>query len=204
MYEKNQFVKKMKFLFSPERNGNSQKNNYSKNKMKNFTKVFAIAIAMFGFANSSFAQATGHALASATIVTPISISAGSELTFGNIAVIEAGTVILPADGTDRTTTGGVTLPTVDGDPSPSTFTVTGQVNYTYAITLPTVDCTVTGAGDDMVILAASFTCSIPGLSGTLDGSGNQDFSVGATLPVAAAQLAGSYTSTGFDVIVNYN
>src|ERR1700722_9210010 len=87
------------------------------NKMKNFSKVLATAALVLAFTNSSFAQASATAAASATIITPITIVKNIDMNFGNVAVSAslAGTVILASAGT-RTTGGGggVTLPSTTG------------------------------------------------------------------------------------------
>ncbi len=47
--------------------------------------------------------------------------------------------------------------------------------------------------------------SYPSATGTLDSKGNETLTVGATLSVAAAQAAGTYTDkAGVPVTVNYN
>jgi len=85
--------------------------------------------------------------------------------------------------------------------TPATFTVGGEPNATYAITLPDdVTVTLTGAGDPMAV--TDFVSSPVG-TGTLSGGGLQTLYVGATLNVGAAQVAGVYTGT-FDVTVTYN
>ncbi|BAX80063.1 DUF4402 domain-containing protein [Labilibaculum antarcticum] len=178
--------------------------------MKNLTKVFAIAIMMFGFATSSFAQAerSAAATASATIVQPISILQTDDMNFGNVAVQStAGTVILSPSAV-RSTTGGVTIPTVgSGAEQAAAFTVTGEGAYTYVITLPTADYTISdGAENNMTVNA--FTCNGVDTEGVWTGtlaSGTFALTVGATLNVDASQLAGVYTNeTGFEVTVNYN
>ena len=52
----------------------------------------------------------------------------------------------------------------------------------------------------------TFTSSpTAGVAGTLSGTGTQTFTVGATLTIATAQLAGTYTNaTDLDVTVGYN
>ncbi|MGZ2369998.1 DUF4402 domain-containing protein [Ancylomarina sp. YFZ004] len=183
--------------------------------MKNLIKISAIAIAMFGFAANSFAD--GDAVdnrkatvkASATIVTPLSIT-GTAMSFGNIAVQSdlGGTVILSTEG-ERTTgeNGGVSLPATIGDVKASVFNVIGEGTYVYTITMPTADCVLTGDDDkksEMTINQTDFTCSIKPAEGKLT-AGKQEFKVGATLNVSAAQPAGTYTSeTGFTVTVHYN
>ena len=165
-------------------------------------KVIAMAILMTGFISASFAQSTATATATATVVTPISISKNTDMSFGNLAVQTAtgGTVVLAPAGT-RTSTSGVTLPATTGTVTAASFTVNGNGSYTYAITLPTT-VTLTHSGGVQTMAASSFT-SNPSGTGALS-SGTQDIAVGATLTVAAAQLAGVYTSGNFNVTVNYN
>ncbi|GAA4464572.1 hypothetical protein GCM10023093_15170 [Nemorincola caseinilytica] len=174
--------------------------------MKNIFKSLAIAtVAVIGFSNSSFAQASATASASANIITPISIVKTVDMNFGNVAVSAtlAGTAVLAPAGT-RTTggAGGVTLPATTGTVAAASFTVSGQGGYTYAITLP-VSCVITdGATHNMTV--DNFTSS-PSATGTLSSGGTETLNVGATLNVAAGQAAGLYTNaTGVPVTVNYN
>ena len=173
--------------------------------MKNIIKSLVIATAVLGFANSSFAQATATASASANIITPISIAKTVDMNFGNVAVSAtiSGTAVLAPAGT-RTTggAGAVTLPATTGTVSAASFDVTGQASYTYAITLPTSTTITDGASHTMTVDA--FT-SVPATTGTLSASGTQTLNVGATLNVAAGQASGTYTNaTGVPVTVNYN
>lgn len=166
------------------------------------TRLVLLVVAIIGFSSASFAQATATATATATVVTPISISKNADMSFGNIAVSASsgGTVVLATAGT-RTSTSGVTLPATAGTVSAASFTVNGTGSYTYAITLPgSVTLTHTNGVD--VMTASSFT-SNPSGTGALT-SGTQNVAVGATLTVAAGQVAGVYTSGNFNVTVNYN
>jgi len=172
--------------------------------MKNIVKVIATAAVVIAFTNSSFAQATATASASATIITPITIVKNVDMNFGNVAVSAslAGTVVLAPAGT-RTTggAGGVTLPSNTGTVAGADFTVSGQASYTYAITLP-ASATISSGSNTMTV--NGFTSS-PATTGTLSTGGTQDLKVGATLNVTAAQASGTYTnSTGVQVTVNYN
>ena len=167
--------------------------------MKN---LLALAIIVLGFAATSFAQVTATASTTATIITPIAIEKDVDLNFGNIAVSPTlgGTVVLPTSGS-RTKTGGVTLPVVTGTVSAASFTVTGEGNSTYSITLPSSAITLTGPSGTMTV--ENFV-STPSNTGTLN-SGTQEVKVGATLNVGAAQAAGTYTNeSGLFVTVNYN
>jgi len=171
--------------------------------MKNITKLFAIALVVLGFATTSFAQSTATATSSATIITPILLTKTVDMNFGNVAVTASGgSVILTPAGT-RTKTGGVTLPVVAGTVTAASFDVTGEGSSTYSITLPSADLTITRQTGTETMTVNAFT-STPSVTGTLSG-GAQTINVGATLNVAAAQVAGLYVSlTPFEVTVNYN
>ena len=122
--------------------------------------------------------------------------------FGNVAVSASlGTVILTPAGV-RSVTGGVTLPAVTGTVTAATFDVSGQANFTYSITLPAAATTITSGANTMTV---DTWISTPTPTGTLDGTGAETLSVGATLNVAAGQAPGAYLSgTAFTVTVNYN
>ena len=168
--------------------------------MKNMKKILILIVLFSGFAASSFAQATGTASASATIIAPISIAKTADMNFGNIAVnATPGTVILATAGT-RTKTGGVTLPATAGTVTAAQFTVTGANATTYAITLPT-SITISHLTDYMYVDTFTSNPSSPGLT---DGNGTQIIFVGATLTVGASQAAGVYGPGSFPVTVNYN
>jgi hypothetical protein len=170
--------------------------------MKTQIRYIAIFLLLIGLSPSLFAQVSATSSASATIVTPITISKAADLSFGNVAVSStAGTVILVPAGT-RSSTGGVTLPAITGTVTAGSFTVTGAPNYTYSITVPSTATTITSGANNMTV--NTFT-SNPTPTGLLNGSGTQTLKVGATLNVNASQPAGSYISgTPFTVTVNYN
>ncbi|MCX6270583.1 MAG: DUF4402 domain-containing protein [Bacteroidetes bacterium] len=173
-------------------------------------KLFVISIILMGFAASAFAQgnASATATASATIVTPIAITKVTDMNFGNIAKNStSGTVTLNcATGTDTTTvnrskTGGVTFPNVNGTVALAHFHVSGQPTYTYAITLPgTVHITLSSTDVDLGEFA-----SVPNETGTLSETGTQGLFVGGTLTLVGTETAGLYTGSGVvEVIVDYN
>jgi len=171
-------------------------------------KLVVLLIAVFitaGISNKLMAQASANADADAyaTIVTPISIAQVADLHFGNVAIhaTNAGTVELSPLGV-RTPTGGVTLPNVTGTVNAASFTVTGQADYTYAITLPGGDHIIENPANDQMIVK-TFT-SDPDGTGLLT-AGTQTLNVGATLQVTGGQPTGTYTSVApFTVTVNYN
>lgn len=170
--------------------------------MKKLIMLFAAIIMIAGFSTKLTAQVTESATATATIVAPIAITNTVDMNFGNVAVSgTAGTVIL-APASTRTISGEVTLPVNEGTVAAASFTVTGATDYTYDITLPSVDYIITEIGSATMIVN-TFT-SDPSGTGVLT-AGEQILNVGATLNVGASQATGVYTNaTGFEVTVNYN
>lgn len=135
-----------------------------------------------------------------TASSQIGIIKTVDMSFGNIAVISAGTVILDPSSS-RIGTGGVTLPAIAGTVTAASFDVSGGANLTYAITLP-LNCIISSGGNNMTV--DTFT-STPASTGTLNGIGAQQLQIGATLNIAGAQPSGTYTSgSPFSVTVNYN
>lgn len=171
--------------------------------------IFAAILMIAGFSNKVMAQATKNTAAGAVIITPISITETSALHFGVMAVLAGtpGTAVLSTQGV-RTATGGVNLSAQTPAATNAAYDVTGQASTTYAITLPaTITVTETVGGLETMtidnLLARTASAAADGLTGTLDGGGADDFTVGGTLNVPAAQLAGTYAGT-FDVTVAYN
>ena len=169
--------------------------------MKKVTKLFALTLIMASFAVSAFGQSTAQATATATILTPIAISKTVDMNFGNLSASgTAGTVVLtPAGG--RSATGGVTLMPA-GTVTAASFTVTGLIGTTYAITLP-VSATIEIGVNTMTVDNFNSTPTV--VAGGSLATGTETLLVGATLQVGVGQVAGVYTSvTPFDVTVNYN
>lgn len=168
------------------------------------SKIAVIAIIFLTF-TTSFAQVTASATATATVVTPIGITKTVDMNFGNLAVsASAGTVVLTPAGA-RSVTGGVNLTADPGTVAAASFDVTGESNFTYSITLPSTDYTLTRvAGSETMTVNTFVSTPTVGTGGTLT-AGSQTLTVGATLNVSGSQVAGTYTNaTGFDVTVNYN
>jgi hypothetical protein len=161
------------------------------------TGLVALVVTAAGIMTGSAQAATGTANASAVILTPISITKNTDLSFGDVYPDSAasGTVTVDAAGA-RTTGGAATLGATPG--AAAQFTVSGQASAAYTITLPAAAVTLTSGANSMTI----DTFATDG-TGNLDGTGNEVINVGATLNVSAGQAAGTYSGT-FDVTVNYN
>lgn len=155
-------------------------------------KILLLLLFFLPFAGSLMAQ------------VPISISKNTDMNFGTIAASSGGgTVLLSASGS-RTPSGGIILPSLTGTVTAAQFTVNGEPGYTYAITLPTTNFTLSESGVGPASMVVNAFTSTPSATGILT-AGTQTVFVGATLNVGASQTAGSYTNTtGFQVTVNYN
>ena len=145
--------------------------------------------------------ATGAGTSTATIVTPITITPVLPLAFGKIDAKTGGTVTMSVAGA-RTSSGVPVLMTTGNTSNQATFTIGGEANATYAITLP-ADGVVTLTDGVKAPMAVDTFASNPATTGTLDGTGAQTVNVGAVLTVGNAQAAGSYSGS-FNVIVEYN
>lgn len=173
--------------------------------MKHLFKFITLGTVALLFAATTYGQGvSATATASATIVTPLSITKTVDMNFGNLAVnATPGTVVLPAVAAPiRTPSGGVSLIT-GGTIAAAAFTVNGLIGSTYAITLP-ADGVVSLAGPGAPMAVSAFVSTPTVAAGGSLASGSETLYVGATLNVGASQTAGAYTSGAFTVTVNYN
>lgn len=164
---------------------------------------------------SLYAQTSGTVTAnsSAEIVAPLTIidnsglAGGTTLNFGRMTIspTENGTCVLSAANV-RSVTNGVTAVEASTT-STASFSVSGKIDATYAITLPAAPISITREGGAETMTVTAFT-ALPAsagaeqLTGTLAG-GSDTFTVGGTLQVTANQAEGIYNGT-FNVTVAYN
>lgn len=167
--------------------------------LKKIALACAFALGASGVAVNGYSAST-PANATATVLTPISITKTADLRFGSFSTSAAGqtVVISPAGG--RTLTGALgSTGTAFGAAS---FTVSGTGTNTYAITLSGDVNITTGAGGPAEIMTVSAFTSNPSGTGALS-AGSQTLTVGGTLTTVASQAAGAYTGT-FTTTVEYN
>lgn len=171
--------------------------------------IFMIAGLITQVTAQTGATVTGTS-AGAKLIVPMTLVQDSPLHFGtiNIQTGVAGTCILPSSSTTRSFTGGVIASTVAPVATNAAYHVTGTMNATYALTLPaTITVTeTTGTLATMSIgtLKARFNgAGADAIVSTLSATGTDSFTVGGTLTIAAAQVAGIYAGA-FDVSVDYN
>lgn len=174
------------------------------------TSIIIVAIVMMaGLTSKVMAQVTENTAAGANILTALSIAEDLPMHFGTMGVLAGtgGTCVVTTAGV-RSATSGVTLSAMAPLMSLATYTVTGEPTYTYAITLP-ASITVTKAVTlETMTIGTLLAKSVSGAesntaTGTLEAGGTEQFSIGGTLNVAAAQVAGAYAGT-FNVTVAYN
>lgn len=178
--------------------------------MKNFTKLFALAVVILGFSATSFGQKTFSLTANATIKSVAAIESGAFLDFGTISSASTtGTVTMSTGGSRGFTPGVTLLPGSVG--SAGAFTVTAQDGDIVNVIMPgniLLTTTAPGTGiKTMTILAADWTYNI-GDSGDkvpsfVMTSNTVDVKIGAILQVVTGQQIGAYTAD-YPVTVNLN
>ena len=160
-------------------------------------KMFAGAIVLAALAAATSANAqSADAGAGAKIIAPLEISNVTDLYFGTIApsTSVADNVTVLADGSRKC---GPALTCLTADHTAAAFAVTGEADAFYTISLPNEIKIVNDKGTAMRV--SDFTGSKAG--GQLL-SGEDSFTVGGTLDVAARQEAGLYSGS-FTVAVEY-
>ena len=143
--------------------------------------------------------ATQSAIGQVSLLSPLSVLKNADLNFGDLVVSGAGTAVVDPVAGSLTTTGSVTK--AGAAAHAALFTGTGSKNSIVHIRVPTTPSTVTRVGGTETMTVSNWT---------LDGAANRrvppsdvfTFAVGATLNVAAGQVAGVYSGT-FQVTVQY-
>ncbi|MDD4429601.1 MAG: DUF4402 domain-containing protein [Paludibacter sp.] len=168
-------------------------------------KLITLTAAIFGFAATSFGQnsaTSGVATAGARIIAPITIGNLANLYFGYI-VKTSGTndIILDANSsaTRHPSVASSIMTTQTGTPTAAQFSVTGEDDFTYAVTLPS-SITLAGPTGSTAMTVDTFTTNLTNDKGTI-GEENS-FYVGAILHVNAGQAVGNYAGE-FTVTVAY-
>ncbi|MEI7660830.1 MAG: DUF4402 domain-containing protein [Bacteroidota bacterium] len=188
------------------------------NKLKRLLKLwFSTTVLSLCFI-ISFAQpalpphsnsATTSNQINATILTPITLAETHALDFGLMTVPSGIVNVTLTTGTIRIASIPANIGLLALAPFPATaaYSVSGSASVNYVISLPPDNTvTITQGSNPMHVdgfIAKTASAGVDGITGTLDGSGNDNFVVGATLKLANGQPIGTYTGT-FDVTVSYN
>lgn len=165
--------------------------------------LLVLSVLFLTYVSNAQQTANATAAATATIVAPITISKQADMNFGNISVTTGGTIVLSTGGT-RAINGGVSASSAMGGQSAAAFTVAGEGDYAFNVTLPSSAVTLTRNSGSETMTIDAFTMN--GTNPLNLSSGSYNLLVGATLHVAASQVAGTYTtgSSPFTVTVAYN
>lgn len=145
------------------------------------------------------------ALAGATsgffcLAGPIAIGNSVQpLAFGSLVAGSGGTVSVSVNPPGRSASGNVIL-LGSGSWSPASFSVSGDPNAVYAVTLPPDGAVFLTSGPNSMAVNAF---NRHPMTGQLGAGGTQTLSIGATMSVGANQANGTY-SGNFTVTVEYN
>jgi hypothetical protein len=168
-------------------------------KLLVLSAIFAVA-AQFGTAATA---ADVNGTATALVIEPLSIIENSALDFGTVAGGPSLDAIVMTAGGVRTVTGTSARIIPVGPGAAGNFTITGEPNQAYVLSISASATLGNGAGDSMTV--DTFTDNAPS---PLDAGGSDTLLVGGTLRIGANQAGGTYsTTTGgapYLVTVNYN
>ena len=162
-----------------------------------FALLATVVVALSSLSTAALAAtATGNA--SATVITPITITTGATLNFGTFAPsATAGTIAISTTGVRSASN---VAPSGAGTAF-GTFTV-GGANVGFSIAAPAT-FSVTGPGPAMVVTLSGLGNGA-GTTGTISG-GSVIVPFGGSMAVgtSAVQTAGAYSGT-FSMVVEYN
>jgi len=174
-----------------------------------------LVVSMVLFTTNAMAQptateATITTAAGTKLIVPMTLAETSPLHFGTINLLAGtgGTIQLPSNSTTRVFSAGVVASTVAPLATNAAYNVTGTMNATYALTLPATIVVTETVGATAVMTISALTArfnlaAADAVVSTLSATGTDNFTVGGTLTVAAAQIGGIYAGT-FPVTVDYN
>jgi hypothetical protein len=134
---------------------------------------------------------------SATVIAPLAVDKTANLRFGSFVAPPsgqlAGTVVIDPDGTRSNTSAELYLSTADSG-GPASFTLTGAPNATFAVAYNNLTSATlyNNVDNTATMLFDTITTSA---SRVLGSDGTNVVTIGGTLHVAAAQLAGSYSGS---------
>ncbi|OIP84408.1 MAG: hypothetical protein AUK44_02460 [Porphyromonadaceae bacterium CG2_30_38_12] len=168
--------------------------------MKTTFKIYLLFATLF--TGTLLHAQTENTSAFANLISPLTITETSSLHFGTMTVSAAAGTCVLSTANVRTATGGVTLSSLSPTSTNAAYNTTGSAGLNYLISLPT-NMTVTRNGGSETMTIDTFKSSKTGNLGTIGAGSSDNFTVGATLHVAANQLAGLYQGT-FNVTVAYN
>ena len=163
-----------------------------------------IGLAMLTGSQSDAASNTF--IGTATIIAPLAIAktgGGDDLQFGSVAASATNPGTVTVDTADGRLAGG-NAQLAGGTATSLDITLTGTATLTYLFAAIPNGVLSDGGGNTMIVNTFTNDCT-----GTIPGGGTEDCQVGGTLQVAAAQVAGAYSTanaggTPISITVDYN
>jgi hypothetical protein len=138
--------------------------------------------------------ASATAMASATVLPPLSVDKVADLSFGAFSATAAGgTITVTPDGGQS----GENVQRVGGTPAAARFTISGIGNRAFQVSLPAAGSIILSSRESQLAIE-NFSLEAP--SALSDGTA--DIKVGGTLKVGANQPPGTYVGR-FTLIVEY-
>jgi hypothetical protein len=181
--------------------------------MRKLRLLFSAIILIACFSGSVMAQTSATVAATsagAKLIVPMTLTETAPLHFGTINVLTGagGTCLLPSNSTVRVFSAGLAASAVAPVATNAAYNVTGTMNATYALTLPATITVRETVGAVATMTISSLTARFNGagadaVTSTMSATGTDSFTVGGTLTVAPAQVAGIYAGS-FAVSVDYN
>ena len=152
-----------------------------------------------GLYTTAASAASINSVADARVIAALILGQTNGINFGDVvAGTAASTIQLDTTGTPTVTLGDAQL--AGGAVLAGAYTLNGQIDKSYSITLPNLPDNITsGGGDTMTVTGFVHNA---GAAPALDGAGVGGFNVGATLNMSAGQPAGVYTGA-WPLTVNY-
>ena len=164
--------------------------------------VFIVAIAWTPCSLMAQVSSTATSIGiDAKVIAPITIenTGSTSMDFGTISRSNDVGYVTVTPAAERTVSGGASILSSSVF-SPAPFTVSGENDAAFNITLPadgTVELTRSGGSETMAVDGFAHNSTL-----TLSSASTESFSVGATLTVGGSQVAGEYTGS-FSVTVAY-
>lgn len=174
--------------------------------MKKTYLFIAVAISAIGFTTSASAQtsATGQMTSTATLIKPISITTGAQMSFGTLTTSDlGGSVTFTSSGDGVAFVPGYnSITALTTTPTAATFTVNGEGGSAFTISLPETAQELSSGAEVVKLSLSDFKHNLTTIA--LDGTGEKVFQVAATLTIPANTVSGVFTSANIPVTVNYN
>ena len=190
---------------------NSQFNLTTMKKVVLYFGMLVVSMALFTSTLMAQTSATVAATAAGSkLIVPMTLTQTSPLHFGSINLLlgAGGTVELPSNSTTRVISSGLAASLIAPLATNAAYTVTGSNSATYALTLPATVVVTEAVGSTATMTISALTARFNGAAAdavvsALSATGTDNFTVGGTLTVTAAQIGGIYAGT-FPVTVDYN